>query len=77
MNRLNCFSKNGKHKNNELEEIYSFQNDNMGHSEGVVRWCPICGAIVVDIDYDGRTLPGNLVPLRFPDHVRQSKNTSN
>lgn len=47
-----------------LEEIYrvtgSFDID------AVVRWCPQCGAVVIDEDYDGRTKPGAIAPIRFP-----------
>lgn len=36
------------------------------HEEGVVRWCPNCGAIVIDIDYDGRTNSGGIMKMDFP-----------
>lgn len=32
----------------------------------VVRWCRDCGAVVIDVDYDGRTSPGAIMPMRFP-----------
>lgn len=35
-------------------------------SEAVVRWCQKCGAVVVDVDYDGRTNYGQVMPMRFP-----------
>ena len=34
--------------------------------QDVVRWCKICGAIVVDRDYDGRTNPGQVKKMQFP-----------
>ena len=34
--------------------------------EKVVRWCPECGAIVVDCDYDGRTNPGYFREMEYP-----------
>ena len=34
--------------------------------EKVVRWCDICGAIAIDVDYDGRTQPGWIMPVRRP-----------
>lgn len=52
--------KKGEHP---LIEIYSFYD---GIAEHVVRWCPVCGAIVVDADVDGRTFPGRFVPMRLP-----------
>jgi hypothetical protein len=36
----------------------------------VVRWCVKCGAIVVDCDYDGRTLPGEVMSMHFPNLTR-------
>lgn len=34
--------------------------------ETVVRWCPDCGAVVVDKDIDGRTFAGNVRKLQAP-----------
>lgn len=39
--------------------------------ENVIRWCPKCGAVVGDIDYDGRTQPGGLFPMRFPEATQR------
>jgi len=35
--------------------------------EKVVRYCPECGAIVVDCDIDGRTMPGYYKKLQYPN----------
>lgn len=35
-------------------------------SDKVVRWCPNCGAVVVDEDFEGRILPGRYTKMRFP-----------
>lgn len=32
----------------------------------VVRWCNQCGAVVVDLDVDGRTAPGAVRKMRVP-----------
>ena len=32
----------------------------------VVRWCCDCGAIVVDVEIDGRVRPGGKMKMRFP-----------
>jgi hypothetical protein len=32
----------------------------------VVRWCPECGAIVIDVDSDGRTHPGQIMKMKIP-----------
>jgi hypothetical protein len=34
--------------------------------EHVTRWCQNCGAIVVDVDVDGRTQPGAGSSMNFP-----------
>ncbi len=34
----------------------------------VVRWCKSCGAIVVDLDFDGRTHPGRILNLSHPSN---------
>ena len=33
----------------------------------IVRWCTCCGAVVVDMDADGRTRPGYFRELQAPD----------
>lgn len=49
--------------NHALEVIYCG-----GHEmeERVVRWCRVCGAVVIDIDIDGRTAPGEYMAMRLP-----------
>jgi hypothetical protein len=32
----------------------------------VVRWCKKCGAVVVDVEVDGRVQPGRVMPMKFP-----------
>lgn len=34
--------------------------------ETVVRWCPLCGCIVIDVDYDNRTSPGAVMKIKCP-----------
>ncbi len=36
----------------------------------VVRWCEKCGAVVVDIDVDGRSRPGGVMRMKFPKTKR-------
>lgn len=52
---------------NSLEVIYTEYG---AVSEHVVRWCPKCGAVVVDEDFDGRTNPGAVLKMRFPHMSR-------
>ena len=56
----------GKH---DLKVIHSYYNDPL--SENVIRWCRECGAIVVDVDYDGRTNPGYVMEMKFPKILKQ------
>lgn len=49
--------------NHTLVDIYWNGNE---MDQDVVRWCKICGAIVVDRDYDGRTNPGQVKKMQFP-----------
>lgn len=44
----------------EQEAVPSFSEDT------VVRWCPVCGTISVDIDVDGRIKPGAVQRARRP-----------
>ena len=55
----NC--RNGDHR---LEVIY--ETSIPVHSEEVVRWCRNCGSIVVDVDFDGRTNPGQVMKMKSP-----------
>jgi hypothetical protein len=63
---LSCIV-NGKHIPDFLEEIYCSGTE---IDQDVVRWCTVCGAVVVDLDYDGRTNPGQLMKMRFPESRR-------
>jgi len=51
----------GKHP---WEKIYEGGIDTV--SSEVVRWCPVFGSIVVDVDYDGRTNPGVIKKITSP-----------
>lgn len=54
--------KKGKHP---LDKIFSASADFPG-GEYVVRWCPICGTVVIDTDCDGRVAPGRIMKARKP-----------
>jgi hypothetical protein len=49
-------------RRHNLQEIYSEGQD----TRYVVRWCTDCGAIVVDVDVDGRVMPGRYSRMKFP-----------
>jgi hypothetical protein len=52
---------NGKHS---LIEVSSCCIDH--DTEMVTRWCTVCGAVVVDKEYDGRIQPGYYMQMKFP-----------
>ena len=60
MNKKIKLCKGGDH---DLVDIYK---ETKGIAEHVVRWCENCGAIVIDIDFDGRTNPGGVMEMEFP-----------
>jgi DNA-binding NarL/FixJ family response regulator len=51
-----------------LIEIYRHHG---AGSDKVVRWCPKCGAVVIDEDYDGRIRPGFYLPMKFTTHMQE------
>lgn len=59
--------KKGNHRLIEIQEAKIDAYD----TYAVVRWCEICGAIVVDTDYDNRTKPGDIIKMRIPMAVRE------
>lgn len=66
-----CF--NGQH---DLIEIMQRPNHDAPDAVTVVRWCQQCGAIVVDVDVDGRTAPGSAMKMRLPAQAISSINRS-
>jgi len=54
--------KKGEHR---LETIFKSPGGPFG-TLNVVRWCNICGSIVVDVDVDGRTAPGQTMKMKSP-----------
>lgn len=63
--------KEGLHK---LEVIHETAEDGAGCSE-VVRWCPLCGSVVVDLDIDNRTQKGGIMPMRRPEILERASLT--
>lgn len=58
--------------NNQSHNLRVVFKAPQGIGVSVVRWCKRCGGVVVDTDYDRRTKPGAVSPMRFPD-VAKSK----
>lgn len=51
----------GKH---DLIEVYRAQN--IYDESHVVKWCRTCGAVVVDIEVDGKVSPGSIMKMIAP-----------
>jgi hypothetical protein len=47
-----------------LVEIY--RNHGSYDCDDVVRWCSYCGAVVIDVEVDGRISPGGIMEMMFP-----------
>lgn len=56
-------------KAHDLKVVYS---NNLYMYAEIVRWCETCGAIVIDIDCDGRVSPGAIMKMKFPSHTQTS-----
>ena len=54
-----------------LHPFKVIENFEFGDESKVVRWCPECGAIVVDSDCDGRTNPGYYKKLQYPNITKK------
>lgn len=39
-----------------------------------VQWCSDCGAIVIDLDHDGRIIPGGIMKMTFPQLAYKEAN---
>ena len=52
----------------QLVEVYRADN---GFEDEVVRWCPSCGAIVVDVDVDNRVYAGCVMKMRLPKLAKE------
>ena len=50
--------------NHPLEKIFTFSKNR--DEDVAVNWCPECGAVVVDIEFDGRISPGAVVKMKVP-----------
>lgn len=53
--------KRGDHK---LDVVYETR-ENAGGECVVVRWCSVCGAVVVDTDVDGLTKKGDVMKMKM------------
>ncbi len=60
LKRYTAECKTGEHC---LAEIFSAGSEDECQT---VRWCEVCGSVVVDVDYIGRSNPGQVMKMRSP-----------
>jgi DUF917 family protein len=48
-----------------LHPLKTIYTDSDGFADVVIRWCPECGAIVIDNDVDGRAYPGKVMSMKL------------
>lgn len=51
--------------NHDLIEIY--RSYSIYDEEQVVRWCRVCGSVVIDVEIDGRIRPGGVMKIKAPE----------
>ena len=44
-----------------------YEDEKLYDQTNVVRWCQQCGAVVVDVICDNRTIPGRIKKLALPN----------
>lgn len=54
-----------------LHPLKEIMRTSDGFVDNVVRWCPKCGAIVVDSDCDGRIYPGRYMKMILPTLAKE------
>ena len=65
MSLNNC--RKGNHRLTEISRT------SLGYDEErVVRWCPTCGAIVIDLEVDNRLFPGHYMKMKIPKITKET-----
>lgn len=65
---MKCFNKKKQH----IGKLQILRRYDLGWNEkAVVRWCPNCGAVVIDQESDGR-LFGSFVKMLFPQITKET-----
>lgn len=60
---MKIFEKECLKGNHSLQKIFESGSD---MESSVIRWCEVCGSIVIDKDYDGRIKPGAVMGMISP-----------
>lgn len=59
----------------ELHPFIMISSHRLNDALKVVRWCPACGCIVVDLDYDGKANPGYYRKIEYPQITEEHYNS--
>ena len=62
-----AYCRNGEHN---LITVFS---EPSGAEATSIRWCTVCGSVVGDLDYGGRTHPGRIFKMKFPEIKKQTR----
>ena len=54
--------------NHDLIEVY--RTYHTYDEERVVRWCRVCGSVVIDVDVDGRIMAGGIMKMKAPESYK-------
>ena len=54
--------------NHDLLTIYTSRH-RWDESYEVVKWCRLCGAVAIDLEYDNRVKPGEVMKMKFPKEI--------
>lgn len=61
------YLKDCKKGNHDLIEVYKAKSYLVGKGDDVTRWCRLCGAIVIDLEKDGKLVgPGKVLNMMRP-----------
>lgn len=60
-----------------LHPLKTIYTDSDGFVNVVIRWCPECGAVVIDNDVDGRVYSGKVMPMRLSNLYVDVRRTNN
>jgi hypothetical protein len=63
-----------KNNNHDFIDIYDVENS---YGECIViRWCRVCGSIIIDVDFDYRTYVGRCMEIKNPIIYKNYKNNN-
>jgi hypothetical protein len=64
---MKCFNDEKQHIG-DLQTLFNFGGID---TDRVLKWCPVCGAVVVDLMVDNRRM-GTVVRMQFPEITKNA-----